>query len=62
MPGAQSIRAVTSKIAKKDASSDHILVLEAGTMVGKCKERGDSIKSKQARDATRNPSIGQSRA
>ena len=42
--------------------SDHILVLEAGTMVGKCKERGDSIKSKQARDATRNASLGQSRA
>ena len=62
MPGAPRICGAAQKVAKKDASSDHIPILEAGRMDGKCKERGDCIESEQAKDATRNASVGQSRA
>ena len=62
MPGAPSICGAAQEVTEKDASSDHILILEAGRMGGKCKARGDYVKSKQARDARRDASIGQSRA
>ena len=61
MPGAQSIRAATQKIARKDTPSNHIVVLEAGAVGGACKERDHYTKSEQAKDATRNASLGQSR-